>query len=85
MFNGLGKALLDYETAITDMETAAENGVRDFYTLVKPMEEARLKFESVWHVANMLQLVTGKLHLLFLMLPFIYFVQDRSIFSSHKS
>ena len=59
IYNGMGKALLDYETAVLHVETMAEDGVRDLDALLGPLEQARLNFESCWHVANMLQLVTG--------------------------
>ena len=59
IYNGMGKALLDYETAVLNVETMAEDGVRDLDALLRPLEQARLNFESCWHVANMLQLVTG--------------------------
>ena len=61
MYNGLGKALLDFETAVVHAETMAEEGVRDLHAILGPLEVARAQYESVWHVANMLQLVTGTL------------------------
>ena len=61
MYNGLGKALLDFETAVVQAETMAEEGVRDLHAILGPLEVARAQYESVWHVANMLQLVTGTL------------------------
>jgi len=61
IYNGMGKALLDYETAVLHVETMAEDGVRDLDALLRPLEQARLNFESCWHVANMLQLVTESL------------------------
>ena len=61
VYNGLGKALLDFETAVVDAEEKAEGGVRDLHAILGPLEEAKAQYESVWHLANMLQLVTGEL------------------------
>lgn len=61
MYNGLGKALLDFETAVVAAEEKAEEGERDLHAILGPLEEAKAQYESVWHVANMLQLVTGEL------------------------
>jgi len=61
VYNGLGKALLDFETAVVHAETMAEEGVRDLHAILGPLEVARAQYESVWHVANMLQLVTDSL------------------------
>jgi len=61
IYFGLGKALLDYEAVMVEVETLAEEGVRDFKRLLEPLEKAKVQFESVWHCANMLQLVTDSL------------------------
>lgn len=61
IYFGLGKALLDFEATMVEVETLAEDGVRDFKRLLEPLEKAKVQFESVWHCANMLQLVTDSL------------------------
>ena len=58
---GLGKALLEYESAVAELEQKCEDGVTDFNALFEPFERARCQFEGVWSSVNLLNLTTDSL------------------------
>ena len=55
---GLGKALLEYESAVVQLEKKCEEGICDFRTLFEPFELARCQFESVLNSVNLLNLTS---------------------------
>ena len=58
---GLGKAILQYETAVSELEQKCEDGIEDFDTLFKPFEQAICNFQSVRNSVSLLNLATDKL------------------------
>ena len=58
---GLGKAILEFESAVAELEQKCEDGVKDFNTLFEPFERVRCQFESVWNSVSLLNLTTDKL------------------------
>ena len=62
-FYGLGKAILQYESEVTQMEErcreALDQGrVPDFDEIFAPLERARVNFDGVWRICNMLHMTT---------------------------
>jgi hypothetical protein len=60
-FFGLGKTLLEFESAVKQFEDRCEAGVTDFEALFGPLEAAKCQIEAVWSTVNLLHLVTDQL------------------------
>ena len=57
---GLGKALLEFEAAIAQLEQKCEEGITDFDTLFGPFEHALCNYQGVWNSVSLLNLATDK-------------------------
>ena len=62
-FYGLGKAILQYDSEVTQMESrcreAMDQGrIPDFDEVFAPLETARCLFDGVWRICNMLHMTT---------------------------
>ena len=57
---GLGKALLEFEAALAQLEQKCEDGITDIDTLFVPFEHALCQFQSVWNSVSLLNLATDK-------------------------
>ena len=62
-FYGLGKAILQYDSEVTQMESrcreAMDQGrIPDFDEVFAPLEKARCLFDGVWRICNMLHMTT---------------------------
>lgn len=60
-YYGLGKALIQYESAVLKMEDDITKGEKDWEKLLVGLEESRVLLESVWNTVNLLNIVTDKL------------------------
>ena len=58
---GLGKALLEFESAVCQMEEACEAGEADFDLIFVDMEKAKCHLESVWNSVNVMHVATDML------------------------
>ena len=62
-FYGLGKAILQFESEVTQMESrcseALDQGrIPDFDEIFLPLEKAKCFFDGVWRICNMLHMTT---------------------------
>lgn len=58
---GLGRSLLDFESAVVDFEQRCQKGIADFHELFGALEQAKVNLESVWSSVNLLILASDKL------------------------
>ncbi len=56
-FFGMGKTLLEFESAVREFQDRCAEGVTDFDELFGPLERARCQFDSTWAIVNLLLLV----------------------------
>jgi len=60
-YYGLGQRLMEFESAVCRMEASIEEGEKDWETLLKQVEVARLELESMWAMVSLLKISTDKL------------------------
>eukprot|EP00088_Acartia_fossae_P028036 TRINITY_DN2880_c0_g1_i2.p1 TRINITY_DN2880_c0_g1~~TRINITY_DN2880_c0_g1_i2.p1 ORF type:complete len:779 (-),score=169.37 TRINITY_DN2880_c0_g1_i2:109-2445(-) len=61
-YYGLGKALLEYESAVFRLEDAIRSGEKDWHTLLSGLETYRVNLENVWNSVNLINITTDKLN-----------------------
>jgi len=60
-YNGLGKALLEYESAVVRMEEQIRCGEHDWNKLLVELETSRTILENVWNCVNLIMITTDNL------------------------
>jgi len=60
-YYGLGQRLMEFESAVCRMEASIEEGEKNWETLLKQIEVARLELESMWAMVSLLKISTDKL------------------------
>ncbi|XP_040575290.1 uncharacterized protein [Lepeophtheirus salmonis] len=58
---GLGKALLQFESTVAQVESICREGEKDFTKIIQALENSRVQFETIWNNVNMLLLTTDLL------------------------